>query len=382
MSTYLLQGNLTFAEQQPFQLETGGKLQPVAMRYAIYGKLNPHADNVILVCHALTGSARVRDWWPGLFAPLGALDPEHHCIIGINVLGGCYGSTGPAFHNVATGEPYGPEFPLITVRDIVRAQMEVLNAFGIQRVHAVIGSSLGGMQALQWAVDFPERVANCIAIGAAPLNAMGLALNHAQRAAIRLDPKWRGGKYLTSDPPADGLALARQIAMCTYKSGSLFDERYGRNPNRNGEDPWSSHGARFDVGGYLDHQGKKIVARFDANTYLVLSKAMDLWDPARQYGSEQGAYSRIIARVRLIGIDSDWLFPASDVRKLFSVLRACGVDCTYAEMVSEHGHDAFLAEPQQLSPLIADMLSAIRPSYPLDSRDQARGVRRQSGQVQ
>jgi homoserine O-acetyltransferase len=302
----------------------------------------------------------VQDWWPELFAPTGPLDPSRHCIIGVNVIGGCYGSTGPGSINPATGQPYGPDFPLITVRDMVRAQAEVLNLFGIHKLHAVVGSSLGAMQAIQWAVDLPERVANCIAIGAAPLNAMGLALNHAQRVAIQLDPKWLGGRYPKDDPPATGLGLARQIAMCTYKSSELFDQRHGRLPNRKGptgkgEDPFASTAARFDIAGYLDHQGEKLVTRFDANTYLVLSKAMDIWDPAHQYGSAEAAYSRVKAKVRLVGISSDWLFPAADVRKLAETIRANNVDCRYVEMVSDHGHDAFLAEPQQLSPLISDI---------------------------
>jgi homoserine O-acetyltransferase len=355
MSTYLLQGNHTFAESEPFVLEAGGSLQPVTLRYAIYGRLNRDASNAVLVCHALTGSARVQDWWPELFAPTGPLDPSRHCIIGINVIGSCYGSTGPGSINPATGEAYGPDFPLITVRDMVRAQAEVLKLFGIRRLHAVVGSSVGAMQALQWAVDFPERVANCIAIGAAPLNAMGLALNHAQRVAIQLDPKFLGGRYAKDEPPAIGLGLARQIAMCTYKSSELFDQRHGRRPNRKGEDPYASTLERFDIAGYLDYQGEKLVTRFDANTYLVLSKAMDLWDPARQCGSASAAYSRVQAKVRLVGISSDWLFPAADVRKLADTLTNNGVDCRYVEMQSDHGHDAFLAEPQQLSPLMSDI---------------------------
>ena len=357
MATYLLQGNHTFAESEPFALEAGGSLKSVNVRYALYGRLNRNADNAVLVCHALTGSARVQDWWPELFAPTGPLDPERHCIIGVNVIGGCYGSTGPGSTNPTTGQPYGPDFPLVTVRDMVRAQAEVLKLFGIQKLHAVIGSSLGAMQALQWAVDLPERVANCIAVGASPLNAMGLALNHAQRVAIQLDPKWQGGCYAKDDPPAGGLGLAREIAMCTYKSSELFDQRHGRSPNRKGagEDPFSTKASRFDIAAYLDHQGEKLVTRFDANTYLVLSKAMDLWDPARQYGSAEAAYSRITAKVRLVGISSDWLFPGADVRKLAQTISGNGVECRYVEMISDHGHDAFLAEPQQLSPLIADI---------------------------
>src|SRR5205085_2755927 len=189
-----------------------------------------------------------------------------------------------------TGRNYGADFPLVTVRDMVQTQARVLDHLGITRLHAVIGGSLGGMQALQWAVDFPERVEHCIAIGTAPLSAMGLALNHLQRQAIQLGSAADGNSK-------DGLALARAIAMCSYKSAALFDERFARQPNRNGENPLRAPNSRFDVAGYLDHQGKKFVQRFDANSYLLLSKAMDTFDLARGYASEADALRRITAEV-------------------------------------------------------------------------------------
>ena len=325
-------------------LDAGGSLQPVTIRFAQYGELR--GDNVVLVCHALSGSARVADWWPQMFD--GLFDLERDCVIGTNLVGSCYGSTGPASPNPATGTPYGAGFPLVSIRDAVRAQAMALQQLGIERLRVVIGGSIGGMQALQWAVDFPERVQRCIAIGAAPLGAMALALNHLQRQAIRLDPKWPDGAA------ADGIALARAIAMCSYKSAELFAERFGRNPNRAGDDPYASLAGRFDVAGYLDHQGEKFRARFDANSYIAISKAMDTFDLGRGYVSEDEALRRITAEVLLVGISSDWLFPAADVRALASRMRAAGARCRYAELQSAHGHDGFLADMPQLARLVRE----------------------------
>jgi homoserine O-acetyltransferase len=353
-SFHLIQGSFTFAEKEGFALESGEKLRPVTVRYAQYGEPNAKGDNVVLVCHALSGSAKVDDWWPELFAEGGLLDLEKYCVIGTNILGSCYGSTGPNSINAETGTPYGAEFPLITVSDIVRAQARVLDHLGVRKLKLVIGASIGGMQALQWATDFPERVEEAIVIGTAPLGALGLALNHIQRQAIRLDPRFNNGAYTPNTEPAGGISLARQIAMLSYKSAELFDHRYGRKLNRNGEDPWTNHAARFDIGGYLDYQGEKFVQRFDANSYISITRTMDTFDPVRKYGSAKEAYGRIKAQVKLVGISSDWLFPPEDVRRLAAEMRAQGVKCDYREIVSAHGHDAFLAEPEKLLEVLSD----------------------------
>ncbi|HMK29475.1 MAG TPA: homoserine O-acetyltransferase, partial [Terriglobales bacterium] len=292
-----LEGDFLFAEHEPFRLEAGGSLQPVSLHYAIYGSLKAVPDNVVLVCHALSGSARVADWWEGMFGAGEAFDLARCCVIGVNVLGSCYGSSGPTSLNPQTGIAYGPDFPLITIGDMVRSQARLLDHLGIQRVRSVIGGSIGGMQALQWAIEFPDRVETAIPIGATPLSAMGLALNHIQRFAIQSDANWRGGRYSPDAPPTAGLGLARSLAMCSYKSAELFDARYGRRPNRTGEDPYQSLDARFDVAGYLDYQRSEFNARFDANTYVAISKAMDTFDLVRSYGSEDAAFERIRARV-------------------------------------------------------------------------------------
>ena len=346
-----IEDDCTIAGSTPFQLESGVQLQPVTLRYALYGRLNRERDNAVLVCHALSGSARVADWWPKMFGPTGIFDIERYCVIGINVIGSCYGSTGPRSSNPRTGKPYGSKFPLVSVADMVRAQAELLDSLGVERLQGVIGGSIGGMQALQWAIDFPERVERCIAIGAAPLSAMALALNHLQRQAIRNDPAWSNGGYDTDNRPVAGLALARAIAVCSYKSPELFTQRFARNPNRN-EEPRASLDERYDVAGYLDYQGTGFSHRFDANSYLVLSKAMDTFELACGYGSEAAALRRIKARVLLVGISSDWLFPATDILALAERMQRAGVDASYKELASSHGHDGFLAEADLLASLI------------------------------
>ncbi|MGH9839095.1 MAG: homoserine O-acetyltransferase MetX [Blastocatellia bacterium] len=357
--------DFVFAEHEPFALESGGALHPVKLHYAIYGKLNEESGNAILVCHALSGSARVGDWWPQLFGDAGIFDLERDCVIGVNILGSCYGSTGPQSVNPETGKPFGSDFPLLTVRDWVRSQALLLDHLGIERLRTVIGASIGGMQAIQWAIDYPDRVARSIAIGAAALNAMGLALNHLQRQAIFNDPKWRAGDYPAGDPPRAGLAQARAIAMCSYKSSELFTERYARKPNRNGEDPHASMRDRYDIGGYLDYQGELFTRRFDANSYLLITKAMDNFDPARGYASEQAALERIRARMLLVGISSDWLFPADEVRALAERMAEAGVEVDYAELQSSHGHDGFLAEPHALALIVRRILGDSDNAAPL-----------------
>jgi homoserine O-acetyltransferase/O-succinyltransferase len=348
-----------FVLEEHLLLECGRALAGVTLHYAVYGRLNAARDNAVLVCHALSGSAQVGAWWPELFAPGGLLSLEHDCVICVNLLGSCYGSTGPSSVDPETGEVYGPDFPLVSIRDNVRAQALLVDSLGIHRLRLTLGGSIGGMQALDWAIEFPERVERALIIGVAPVPAMGLALNHLQRQAIENDPDWQGGRYLPQRPPKRGLSLARQIAMLSYKSAGLFDERFGRNPNRNGEDPWGldNHGGgliggRFDIAGYLDYQGKRFNERFDANAYLAILRTMDTWDPQRGFASPTGAFSRIRARLTFVGIGSDALFPPGAVGHFARTIRTAGVDAEYREMASDHGHDAFLAEQAELVRLL------------------------------
>jgi len=348
-----------FVLDEHLLLDCGRTLAGPTLHYAVYGRLNAERDNAVLVCHALSGSAQVGTWWPELFAPGGLLQLDRDCVICVNLLGSRYGSTGPGSVDRETGEVYGPDFPLVSIRDNVRAQARLLDSLGIRRLRLVVGGSIGGMQALDWAILNPERVERTVVIGVAPLSAMGLALNHVQRQAIEHDPDWAGGRYLPQRPPRRGLALARQIAMLSYKSAVLFDERFGRNPNRNGEDPWGLDdggggliGGRFDIGGYLDLQGKRFIDRFDANAYLAILRTMDTWDPLHGLASPTEAFSRIRARLTFVGISSDWLFPPDAVRHFAYTIRAAGVDADYREMTSAHGHDAFLAEQAELVRLL------------------------------
>jgi len=340
-------------------LDSRRTLSGVTLHYAVYGRLNAARDNAVLVCHALSGSALVGSWWPEVFGPGAVLSLEHDFVICINMLGSCYGSTGPGSVDPETGTLYGADFPLISIRDNVRAQAQLLDSLGIHKLRLVMGGSIGGMQALEWAILFPDRVARGLVIAVAPLSAMGLALNHLQRQAIQGDPEWEGGNYLPQKPPRQGLAQARQIAMLSYKSAALFDERFGRNPNRSGEDPWSLNdhgggliGGRFDIAGYLDLQGRRFIERFDANAYLAILRTMDTWDPLRGEASAAEVFGCIKARLSFVGISSDWLFPPDAVREFAQTIRAVGVAADYREMTSAHGHDAFLAEQAELVRLL------------------------------
>ena len=346
-----------FVLDEVLSLESGEVLVRPTLHYAIYGQRGAVRDQAVLVCHALSGSAEVATWWPQLFLPNGLLDLERDCVIGINIFGSCYGSTGPTSIDPETGKVYGPTFPLINIRDIVRAQVKLIDFLGIHRLKLVIGASIGGMQVLEWAIQFPDRVARAISIGVAPLGAMGLGLNHLQRQAIMLDPDWKSGYYTPDRPPRGGLALARSLGIISYKSVPLFEQRFNRKPNRNGnENPWISTSAgqngRFDIAGYLDFQGEKFITRFDANSYISLTRTMDIFDPIGAHVTPYEAYSRITAHLTLVGISTDWLFPPEDVRSLAAIIKAAGARCDYREMASVHGHDAFLVEPEQLVKLL------------------------------
>lgn len=349
---------------EAFSLEAGGVLESPILRYALYGEPNAAGDNVIFVAHALSGSARVADWWPRLFSEGGLFHGRGYCILGINMLGSCYGSTGPGSIDPATGRPYGPKFPLVSIGDMVTLQARLIEKLGMRRLKLVMGASIGGMQALEMAIRFPELVERVISIGAAPLQAMGLGLNHLQRRMIQLDPAWKGGKYAPGEQPREGLALARALAVCSYKSAELFEQRFARKPDRSGEDPWASlheaaqglSGRRFDVAGYLDYQGERFVERFDANAYLAITRSMDTFDPARGYASAEAAFRRIQAEIMLVSISSDWLFPPADIAAMAESMTSAGVRCQLRELVSSHGHDAFLAEPDELARLIGPFM--------------------------
>ena len=304
------------------ELSCGGELSNVRQVVTTYGDArNP----VVLIPHALTGNSRPSEWWPGLVGEGRAIDPRRHFIVGINALGSCYGSTGPA-----DVDP----FPYITVRDVVAAQRKALDALGIGQISLAIGASLGGMQALQWALDDPQRVRAAIIVGAHDHHsAMGVALNGLQREAIALDP-------------AGGLRLARKIAMLSYKSDALLRRRHDRRADRKNR-------FRFDVEGYLQHQAERLEARMDPRSYAVLTQVMDSFD-VRDLPKAADAASR--PRLLFVGISSDWLFLPSDVLAAADRFGRAGYDSSYVELHSDHGHDAFLAEPESLGALITPWL--------------------------
>jgi homoserine O-acetyltransferase/O-succinyltransferase len=327
------------------ELTSGFALPDVVQRVTLYGAA-PAAggSNVVFAPHALTGSSRVADWWDGLVGPGSLFDPERWCIVGVNALGGCYGSTGPTTA-APDGRRWGPRFPVVTVEDLVEAQRRALLALGIERFAVVVGGSLGGFQALQWTRAYSEAVDRALVIGAFDhLRAQGIAQNGAARDAIALDPAFRDGWY--EEPPRAGLKLARAIATLTYKSEQLFEHRFANRPNRRGGDPARVLADRFDVEGYLDYQGDRFADRIDANSYRTLTRAMDLFDLR---GREHPAGK---TRITFVGISGDQLYPPEHVRACARRWNDAGWDAAYRELESDHGHDAFLAEAGTLAGLV------------------------------
>lgn len=316
-----------------FTLESGIVLPEIVQHYAIFGKINSRKSNVNLIFHALTGSARVCDWWGNLIGTGKIFDTSENAYICINFLGSCYGSTGGNSLKLL-GKNNKEEFPPVTVADIVEAQKKVLDTLGIERLNAVIGGSVGGMCALQFVSRFPDIAEKCISIGASELSAMGLALNHLQREALKHE---------------NNVGLARQIAMISYKSPELLNERFNRKPNRNGENPRESYKNRFDIAGYLDYQGEIFKNRFDVETFKIISKAMDLFELTDE------EIRQIKAETYLVGISSDWLFPASDIRNLAGRLRKNGVKAGYIHFNSPDGHDAFLSDTSGMSEILKEI---------------------------
>lgn len=353
------------------QLQHGGQFGPVTLAYETWGTLNAAGDNAILITHALTGSAHAHDlerpddakvaWWNPLIGPGRPFDTSRYFVICSNILGGCYGSTGPSSLDPLTGRPYGMRFPVVTIRDMVNAQRKLLDHLGVRQLAMVAGGSIGGQQALEWAVSYPELVRQVAVVAAtAALTAQAVAFSEVGRQAIMVDPRWSGGEYVPGQGPDAGLAIARMLAMITYQSEEGMEMRFARQPARNNAIPapsgFADLGGRFDVEGYLYYQGESLVRRFDANSYLYISRAMDLYDASEGYPSLEDALSRIRSKALFIGIRSDFLFPAARVRSLATQVSALGGDATYVELDSPHGHDGFLKEWGQMT----DALSLLK----------------------
>ena len=339
-------------------LELGGRIEAVTVAYRTWGRLNAAGDNAILVLHALTGdslAAGPGGWWDPLIGPGRALDTDQAFVICANILGGCQGTTGPASNDPLTGRPYGMRFPLITIGDIVNSQRALMERLGVRKLVA-IGGSIGGFQALEWATRHPELVSGVVPVAATgTLDAQGVAMNEIGRRAIMADPDWRGGSYAAEGVfPSRGLAIARMVGMVTYHSKESMDLRFGRNPATR---PvlYPSFGPTFDVEGYLHYHGDALTKRFDANSYLYLTRAMDLYDVGRDGGEGEWLH-RIEAPVSLVGIRSDWLFPPGPIRGLGDRLRELAKDVEYHELDSPHGHDAFLKEWEQMTKAIGSFV--------------------------
>jgi homoserine O-acetyltransferase len=340
-------------------LQRGGVLGPVTLAYETWGTLNARGDNAILITHALTGDTHAHDlawpddsktaWWNPLIGPGRFFDTSRYFVVCSNVLGGCAGSTGPASCDQRIGRNYGMRFPLITIHDIVRAQRRLLEHLEVRQLAMVAGGSIGGQQALQWAISYPELVRKVVVIAAsAALSAQAIAFSEVARQAIMADPAWQLGDYMPGHGPSAGLAIARMLAMITYQSEEAMEMRFARRSAERPDVPSPTQspalGGRFDVEGYLYHQGEALTRRFDANSYLYLSRAMDLYDASEGYASLDDALRRVRSQALFIGIRSDFLFPPAHVRWLADRVRSLGGDATYVELDSPHGHDAFLKE--------------------------------------
>jgi homoserine O-acetyltransferase/O-succinyltransferase len=349
---------------QALPLQSGARLADYALAYETYGTLNAARSNAVLVCHALNASHHVagtyagqpksEGWWDNLVGPGKPLDTERFFVIGVNNLGSCFGSTGPMQVNPASGRPWGAGFPVVTVEDWVDSQARLMDALGIERLAAVIGGSLGGMQALDWALRHAERVRHCIAVATAPnLSAQNIAFNEVARRAIVTDPEFHGGHYYDHGTiPRRGLRVARMIGHITYLSDDVMAEKFGRTL-RNGALGYSTQDVEFQIESYLRHQGDKFSEYFDANTYLLITRALDYFDPARAFGGDlTRAFARARAKFQLVSFSTDWRFSPARSRELVKALVDNRIDVSYAEIDAPHGHDAFLLDDARYHALL------------------------------
>ncbi len=349
----------------PLALRSGASLRDYTLVYETYGTLNADKSNAVLVCHALNashhvagtyaGQERSEGWWDNLVGPGKPLDTRRFFVIGVNNPGSCFGSTGPTSVDPATGHPYGADFPVVTVEDWVQAQVRLIDALGIEQLVAVIGGSLGGMQALSWTLQYPQRVRHCIAVATAPnLSAQNIAFNEVARRAIVTDPDFHGGHYVVHGTlPRRGLRVARMIGHITYLSDDVMAEKFGR-ALRNGALAYSTQDIEFQIESYLRHQADKFSEYFDANTYLLITRALDYFDPAREHG---GDLSRAFAAARenrflLVSFTTDWRFSPERSREIVKALVDNRIDASYAEIDAPHGHDAFLLDDARYHALL------------------------------
>jgi homoserine O-acetyltransferase len=355
-----------FAHFDSLALDCGETLSPVTVAYETYGELNRERSNAILILHAFSGDAHAAGisresgkpgWWDNMIGPHKAFDTRRYFVICSNVLGGCRGTTGPSSINPATGCPYGASFPVITIPDMVRLQKKLVDSLGIERLLSVAGGSMGGMQALQWAVAYPEAVLSAVPIASTfRHSAQQIAFNEVGRMAIMSDPDWKGGDYYGSAPPARGLSVARMIGHITYMSDDSMREKFGRRQPPKAELN-NGFAVDFEVENYLRYRGGEFVNRFDANSYLYITKAMDNFDLTSGYGSLSAALARTRARFLVISFTSDWLYPSYQSQEIVRALRGHNLDVAYCELPSNYGHDAFLIEVGEQTEMIKHFLA-------------------------
>ncbi len=350
-------------------LESGAKLGPVTIAYETCGELNREKNNAVLICHALSGDAHVAGyhdkddpkpgWWDIMVGPGKGIDTDRYFVICSNILGSCIGSTGPCSYNPETIEPYALDFPVVTIGDMVSAQKALINHLGIPMLHAVIGGSIGGMQVLEWCVRYPEMVKSAIPLASTTRHsALAIAFNEVARQAIMADPNWNNGKYYDGPKPALGLAVARMIGHITYLSDDSMRLKFGR--RRQDKSDFSfKFDADFQVESYLRHQGKKFVERFDANSFLYITKAADYFDLGREHGdgSDIDALSKTRAKFLVISFTSDWLYPTYQSRGIVKALKKNGLDVSFCEIEARWGHDAFLLPNERMTTLIKGFLA-------------------------
>lgn len=370
----------TFAEDEPMLLDSGETLGPITLAYETYGRLNRDRSNAILILHALSGDAHAAGyhtpqdtkpgWWDDCIGPGKAFDTNRFFVICSNVIGGCQGSTGPSSINPATGKPYGLSFPVVTIGDMVRAQRHLIDHLEIDKLLAVAGGSMGGMQVLQWTVSYPERVRAALPLATTARHSpMLIAFSEVGRQAIYADPNWNHGDYYDGPRPNAGLAVARMIGHITYLSEESMHQKFGRrlqNRERFGYD----FDTDFAIEGYLRHKGTQFTNRFDANSYLYVTKALDYFDLTHGYGDLATAFARSAHIMYLVvSFTSDWLYPAYHSQELVSALISVGADVTYCNLQSSWGHDAFLLEVDTMTKLISDFLDRVVKEHKIAAPD-------------
>jgi homoserine O-acetyltransferase/O-succinyltransferase len=353
-------------------LASGASLGPITLAYETYGRLDGAKSNAVLICHALSGSSHAAGyyseadekpgWWDNMVGPGKAIDTDKYFVVCPNMIGSCYGSTGPGSADPATGNPYGLRFPLFTIADVVRAEKALIDHLGLPGLLAAVGGSIGGMQALEWAAAYPDMVRSVIPIASTcKRSALSIGLCEAQRQAIMADPAWANGDYYGQEPPRKGLALARIIGHITYLSEASMQRKFGRRLQENAAFKFD-FSPDFQVESYLHHQGKKFVDRFDANSYLYITKAADYFDLGLQHGdgSLVRAFSKTRAKFLVVSFSSDWLFPTSHSREMVTAMKKAGRDVSFCEIDADYGHDSFLLAEVPMTKLISGFLARIR----------------------